>query len=334
MKSRAVPADQPQRWVVDPEFAYSILDGLSAQPKALSSRYFYDESGNRLFQSIMATPEYYLTDCELEIFRHQGDDIAGELLKCGPCEFIELGSGDGQKVGFLLDALHRRSSDWKFRPVDISDHSLELLAANLLPSRPWLQLDPIHGNYFDVLKSLRPGQARRVLMFLGSNLGNYGVRGSIEFLQLVRAAMVPGDAILIGLDLKKDPDVIRAAYNDASGHTREFNLNLLARINRELGGTFNPALFEHRPEYDPESGAARSYLVSRKAQSVFIGALHRHFEFAPGERIFMEVSQKYDEDIISQICTESGFEPGAAFYDKRGWFTDQVWHAVKPEPGL
>jgi hypothetical protein len=225
---------------VDPEFAYSILDGLSAQPKALSSRYFYDESGNRLFQSIMATPEYYLTDCELEIFRHQGDDIAGELLKCGPCEFIELGSGDGQKVGFLLDALHRRSSDWKFRPVDISDHSLELLAANLLPSRPWLQLDPIHGNYFDVLKSLRPGQARRVLMFLGSNLGNYGVRGSIEFLQLVRAAMVPGDAILIGLDLKKDPDVIRAAYNDASGHTT--STCWLASIVNSVGHSIQPFL--------------------------------------------------------------------------------------------
>lgn len=302
-----------------------MLEGLSEEEKFLSSRYFYDDRGDKLFQAIMASPEYYLTDCEFEIFRDKGPDIAGTLLKGGPCEFVELGSGDGQKVALLLDALHQQSGDWVFRPVDISNHSLELLAANLLPSRPWLKMEAIHGNYHDVLRGLTPGESRRVFMFLGSNLGNFGQQGSVDFLRVVRGAMAPGDALLIGLDLKKDPAVILAAYNDAAGHTRAFNLNLLERINRELGGNFDLGEFDHRPEYDPQSGAARSYLSSRKRQSVFIEALDRSFDFRAGERIFMEVSQKFDKQMIEDLCAEAGFVRDTAFYDSRNWFTDQVW---------
>lgn len=310
---------------VDVEFGQSVLDGLSSDPKELSSRYFYDDRGDRLFQKIMGSPEYYLTDCELEIFREQGTAIAREILTGGPCEVIELGSGDGQKTGYLLDALHQLSSDWSYRPVDISDHSLELLAANLLPGRPWFEPDAIHGNYMDVLRSLVPGETRRVFMFLGSNLGNFGVKGSVDFLKLIRSAMGPEDALLIGLDLKKDPEIIGAAYNDAGGYTRDFNLNLLERINRELGGEFDLKAFEHRPQYDPESGAARSYLVSTKNQVVNVKALGRDFGFAAGEPIFMEISQKFDTPMISQICSESGFVPDMAFFDSRAWFTDQIW---------
>lgn len=309
------------------EFAQSVAEGLSADEKWLSSRYFYDARGDELFQAIMASPEYYLTDCEFEILREQGDAIAAVLLEAGPCEFIELGSGDGQKVGHLLDALHRRADDWVYRPVDISANSLELLAANLSPSRPWLRLDPIAGDYHEVLEGFTPGEARRVFLFLGSNLGNFGEHGSIDFLREVRAAMAPGDALLIGLDLKKAPEIVLAAYNDAAGHTRDFNLNLLARINRELGADFDLGQFEHRPEYNPETGAARSFLVSRQQQSVNIAALGQTFDFAAGERIFMEVSQKYDAAMIKALCAQSGFQPGAAFYDRKGWFTDQVWLA-------
>lgn len=279
----------------------------------------------------MASPEYYLTNCEFEILREQSDAIARELLAGGPCEVVELGSGDGQKVGFLLDALHARSQDWTYRPVDISDNSLELLADNLTPSRPWLRMEPIHGTYHEVLESLQAGETRRVFMFLGSNLGNFGRHGSVDFLKLVRGAMAPGDALLIGLDLKKDPEVILAAYNDAAGHTRAFNLNLLARINRELNADFDLDAFDHRPEYDPESGAARSHLVSRRRQQVYVGALDHRFDFEAGERIHMEVSQKFDEAMISALCADAGFTPGAAFYDRRHWFTDQVWRPAQVE---
>ena len=265
----------------DPEFLESVLEGLSADPKFLSSRYFYDDKGDRLFQKIMASPEYYLTDCELEIFREQGTAIAREILKGGPCEIIELGSGDGQKVGYLLDALHQLSSDWIYRPADISSHSLELLAANLLPERPWLRLEPIHGNYMDLLESLEPGKVRRVFLFLGSNLGNFGVNGSIRFLRKIRDTMGPDDALVIGLDLKKEPEVILAAYNDASGHTRDFNLNLLERINKELGGDFDTDAFEHRPNYDPASGAAESFLVSTRSQGCEYCCTRTFFCFHP-----------------------------------------------------
>jgi L-histidine N-alpha-methyltransferase len=317
---RAPPASIP-----DPEFALNVLEGLSGEHKRLSSRYFYDDRGDRLFQAIMSSPEYYLTDCEFEILGGQGAAIADELLTGGPCEFVELGSGDGQKVGLLLDALHAQSADWAYRPVDISEHSLGLLKSNILPGRPWLQLDPIHGNYHDVLESLTPGETRRVFLFLGSNLGNFGVGGAQEFLRLVRSAMADDDALLIGLDLKKDPEVVLAAYDDAEGYTRDFNLNLLTRINRELDGDFDLEGFDHRPEYDPESGAARSYLVSRRRQRVHIEMLDESFQFEPGERIFMEISQKYDKEMIRRICEASGFVPDAAFFDRRGWFTDQVW---------
>lgn len=308
-----------------PDFARDVLEGLSADQKRLPSRYFYDERGDELFQAIMASPEYYLTDCEFEILEEQAGAIADDLLAGGPCEIVELGSGDGQKVGHLLDALHERSREWIYRPVDISENSLELLAKNLLPERPWLRMQPIAGNYHDVLDAMEAGETRRVFLFLGSNLGNFGSSGSIDFLKLVRAAMGPDDLLLIGLDLKKDPDVILSAYNDAAGHTRAFNLNLLARINRELGGDFDLDRFEHRPEYDPQTGAARSFLVSREQQSVHIRALDRRFDFEAGERIYMEISQKFDEDLIESMCAGAGFAVKHAFFDRRGWFTDQLW---------
>jgi L-histidine N-alpha-methyltransferase len=307
------------------EFAQHVRQGLSGCPKNLSSRYLYDERGDKLFQAIMASPEYYPTNCELEILREQGDKIAIALLRRKPREFVELGSGDGQKIGLLLDALHRHGPGWTYRPVDISDHSLELLEAHLLPSRPWLKLDSIHGNYHDVLARLAPGECRRVFVFLGSNLGNFGEAGSVEFLREVRSAMSEDDTLLIGLDLKKDPAVIRAAYDDSAGYTRAFNLNLLSRINRELGGEFDVRDFEHKPEYDPESGAARSYIASSKDQQVHVAALGETFAFEEGERIHVEISQKYDDAMINELCLQAGFEPREAFHDQRSWFTDQIW---------
>jgi dimethylhistidine N-methyltransferase len=309
----------------DAAFAQDVGEGLSLEQKTLSSRYFYDAEGDRLFQAIMASPEYYLTGSELEIFERQGGDIAAALLDGQACELIELGSGDGFKTSLLLDALHQRHQDWIYRPVDISDNSLDLLEQRLIPSRPWLDFQPIHGNYFDVLGAMKPNGIRRVFMFLGSNLGNFSNGRAVAFLKVIRSAMAPGDALLIGLDLKKDPEVIGAAYNDAAGHTRDFNLNLLYRINRELGGNFDLDAFEHCPEYDADTGAARSYLRSRKDQTVFIAALDRTVQFGPGETIFMEISQKYDQALINELTAASGFVVNMAFYDSRRYFTDQVW---------
>ncbi len=309
----------------DQTFAKHVLDGLSGPRKSLPSRYFYDARGDRLFQSIMSSPEYYLTGCELEIFETRGDELARALMTDRSCELIELGSGDGLKTSLLLDALHEHHQDWVYRPVDISDNSLNLLEQRLVPGRPWLDFQAIHANYMDLLREFKPGGVRRVFMFLGSNLGNYTSGQAISFLRLIRAAMAPGDAFLVGLDLKKDPDVIRAAYNDAAGYTRDFNLNLLARINRELGGDFKLESFEHVPDYDVASGTARSGLRSRVEQNIRVAALDRVFHFRKDETIHTEISQKYDQALIGELSSASGFVVSKAFVDSRNYFTDQIW---------
>jgi L-histidine N-alpha-methyltransferase len=255
----------------DRTFANHVLEGLSEQLKSLPSRYFYDARGDRLFQAIMASPEYYLTDCELEIFETLGDEIAQALMTDRPCELIELGSGDGLKTSLLLDDLHGHHQDWVYRPVDISDNSLELLEQRLLPDRPWLDFQAIHSNYMDLLKNFRPGGVRRVFLFLGSNL------------------------------------------------------NLLARINRELGGDFDLESFEHVPLYDPASGIAQSNLRSKVKQKVRVAVLDKDFHFHKGEDIHMEVSQKYDEQLIGELATASGFVVERSFVDSQNYFTDQVW---------
>lgn len=317
----------------DPEFSALVLEGLSATNKYLSSRYFYDAEGDRLFQAIMGSPEYYPTNCEQEIFEHQGLQIAKSLAAGGAFELEELGSGDGLKTQFLLDALHNINASFTYRPIDISANSLKLITDRLCANRPWLKMKAIHSDYMQHLQShqlTNPDSAgrRKVVMFLGSNLGNFQKPKAVELLSLIRGSMRDGDALLIGLDLQKEPAVIRAAYNDAGGHTRDFNMNLLHRMNRELGADFSTSNFKHAPEYDPETGAACSYLVSTRAQTVHINALQKSFEFAEGEKIFMEISQKYSTQQIEDLATESGFKVAESFFDSRGWFTDQIWVPV------
>ncbi|MGD8384061.1 MAG: L-histidine N(alpha)-methyltransferase [Lysobacterales bacterium] len=317
----------------DPQFAADVAAGLGAENKRLHSRYFYDADGDRLFQAIMASPEYYLTDCEYEIFSRQGDRIAQSLAAAGALELDELGSGDGHKTRLLLDALHRIEAEFTYRPIDISANSLRLLSRRLKKTRPWLRMKPIHADYMELLNSRElapspPGGPHRVTMFLGSNLGNFTQAEALRFLRMVRASMCRKDAFLIGLDLQKDPAVIRAAYDDAAGHTRAFNLNLLSRINRELGGNFVLSNFRHVPEYDAASGAARSFLVSLKPQDVHIAAVGRDFHFREGERIFTEISQKYSREQIAGLAADAGFRVGHEYYDSRHYFTDQVWYPV------
>jgi dimethylhistidine N-methyltransferase len=311
-------------------FADDVLQGLGAERKHLSSRFFYDVEGDRLFQAIMASPEYYLTDCEHEIFAQQGRQIAQSLAADGPFELSELGSGDGLKTQLLLDALYDINADFTYRPIDISANSLDLLSARLSNGRSWLKIDAIHGDYMQELNARQIQDSsstgpRKVIMFLGSNLGNYPLDKAVDFLRLIRGTMRVGDALLIGLDLQKDQAVIRAAYNDAGGRTRDFNLNLLRRINRDLGGDFDLAGFEHAPEYNEQTGAARSFLKSVKSQTVHIAALNREFHFAVGEKIFMEISQKYSRQQIDGLAGDAGFHIGGQYFDSRHYFTDQIW---------
>lgn len=306
-------------------FARDVQMGLSRSPKKLSSKYFYDQRGDELFQAIMRMPEYYLTDSEYAIFSGQAADIL-QTIGCEPFDLIELGAGDGYKTKLLLSHFLEQEVSFVYRPLDISRNVLDSLEADLRSEWPQLAVQPLNGDYFEMLGQLQGEQGRRkVVLFLGANIGNYTREEARQFLDDLRRQLDPGDLLLIGFDLKKDPDVILQAYNDPAGITAAFNLNLLQRINRELGANFDLEQFRHWETYQPISGAAKSYLVSKKEQSVTIRALQQTFHFAAWEAIDVELSLKYDPTEIATLAEETGFGLQRHFYDERHYFVDSLW---------
>lgn len=312
------------------QFAADVLEGLSARPKHLSSKYFYDDEGSRLFQEIMKLPEYYLTGCELEIFEQQADDIFAAFANgTNAFDLIELGAGDGTKTAVLVSHFLERRAEISYSPIDISQEALDALTAKFKSRFPTLRMDAKRGDYFDILKSVKNGGGRRkVLLFLGSNIGNFTLDQSVTFFRDLRAVMNPNDLLFIGFDLKKDPHVIVRAYDDPQGVTARFNLNLLARINRELGGSFDLEKWTHYAVYRPVQSAARSFLISREKQDVRIDALDRTFEFEQWEAVFMEISQKYDLAMIENLAAYSGFSVKQNFFDGRGYYCDSLWQTA------
>ena len=313
------------------QFATDVLDGLSSDPKQLSSKYFYDDEGSRLFQEIMKLPEYYLTRCELEIFEKQAEDIFAAFRNGGNAfDLIELGAGDGTKTAVLVSHFLERNADITYSPIDISQEALDALSDKFSEELPSLRMETRQGDYFQILKSLKNGNGRRkVLMFLGSNIGNFTREQSVSFFRDLRAVMSENDLLFIGFDLLKDPHVIVRAYDDEQGVTAKFNLNLLRRINRELGGNFDLDKWTHYAVYRPVQCAARSFLISREKQSVHIKALNRTFEFDQWEAVFMEISQKYTVSMIEEMAVESGFEVKQNFFDDRSYYCDSLWKLAK-----
>jgi len=309
------------------QFASDVLAGLSASPKHLSSKYFYDDEGTRLFQEIMKLPEYYLTGCEEEIFLRQSEAIFSSFADGGNSfELVELGAGDGTKTAILIDHFIKQKADISYSPIDISSEALGTLSDKFTSAFPGLSINARQGDYLSILGSLSGDLGtRKVLLFLGSNIGNFSRENSISFFRGIRDVMGPNDQLFIGFDLKKDPRVILRAYDDPAGITAAFNLNLLTRINSELGGTFDVSKFEHYAIYHPGEGSAMSYLVSRERQKVHIAALGRTFEFGEWEPVFTEISQKYDLSSIKEIAAESGFEVERNFFDSRRYYCDSLW---------
>jgi L-histidine Nalpha-methyltransferase len=311
-----------------PPFAADVLQGLSQQPKRLPSKYFYDAEGSRIFQAIMNMPEYYLTDCELEIFQQQQDAIL-QAIGWERFQVLELGPGDGAKTKVLLRHFLESGRDFRYRPIDISGSALEGLAASWRADLPQLEVAPLQGDYFRVLHELR-GQADvpKLVLLLGANIGNYDQHRAQQFLAAVAAELAPGDLLLVGFDLKKDPAIILKAYNDPTGITAAFNLNLLARINRELEGAFELEQFCHWQTYTPTTGETRSYLVSLSPQEVPIGALGRSFRFDAWEAIEVELSLKYSLPEIEGLASGSGYVPVEHFLDRRQYFVDSLWRVA------
>ncbi|NUN99750.1 MAG: L-histidine N(alpha)-methyltransferase [Saprospiraceae bacterium] len=309
-------------------FAEDVHKGLTATPKYLLSRYFYDAAGDQLFQKIMDLPEYYLTRCEVEIFQKHGEAIFRKLAH-GPFDLIELGAGDGLKTQILFGHLFHKNADFGYLPIDISGHALEQLEETLRKEWPQLSVTPVEGEYFSALQAIdRLSDRQKLVLFLGSNIGNMNQDQGADFLRQLRRQMHPGDGLLVGFDLKKDPDTVLAAYHDAQGVTREFNLNLLRRINRELGADFNLSAFRHCPVYNPLTGDMKSYLVSEKQQTVRIEALELEIPFRKWEAVDMELSKKYDQNEIAWLAEYAGFTIEDWFFDDKEYFTDVLFRVV------
>ena len=308
-------------------FAEDVLKGLSSTPKFLSSKYFYDDEGSRLFQQIMNLPEYYLTRSEYEIFSTGQKEIYEAFVKnFAEFDLIELGAGDGTKTAVLIECFLKQSVNFTYSPVDISQEAVDLLTEKFRSKFPELKISAKTGDYFRILETLKSESARpKILMFLGSNIGNFGAQQSVEFFKSLRGVMNSGDLLFVGFDLQKNPRVILAAYDDAQGVTAKFNLNLLRRINRELGANFDLEKFSHYATYHPIEGAARSFLISLKKQHVFIELLNQTFSFKAFEPVFMEISQKYNVEMIENLATTCGFEVAHNFFDSRKYFVDSLW---------
>ena len=308
---------------MDSTFAIDVKKGLESDPKFLSSKYFYDSVGDELFIKIMQLPEYYLTDCELEIFNKQSDKIIEAFkIQNQSFEIYELGAGDGTKTIELLKEI--RHKNFRFIPIDISSNALNTLSEKLKGVLPELKIDARQGEYFEILNSLK-GTEKKIILFLGSNIGNLNDNEARSFICNIASKMNNGDMFFLGVDLKKSKDIIMPAYNDDKGITSDFNLNLLERINRELGGTFDIKNFSHQPEYDEEEGVAYSYLQSEKDQVVYVDELDKSFGFKKGEKIHTEISRKYDEQILQKIITGSGLKLNKLFYDSRKYFCNALF---------
>jgi len=293
-------------------FADDVRAGLTALPKTLPSRYFYDQLGSAIFEAITLLPEYYLTRAETEILTAHADEIIADAQ---PSRLIELGSGSAQKTRYLIEAGLRRQRNLDYSAIDISQTVLAATAKALRAQYAGLTVNSYQGEYYGGLRALaqansRPGETghRALALFLGSNIGNFDPPEALRLLRAIRDVLEPGDALLLGADLKKNRATLEAAYDDAIGLTGAFNLNILARINRELRGRFKVRSFRHRAVYNEEHGRVEMHLVSTTDQVVAIDALPLHVSFSQGESIHTESSYKFSRDDVERLARNAGFE--------------------------
>jgi L-histidine N-alpha-methyltransferase len=303
--------------------AEDVRKGLAAQPKRFLPKYFYDELGSQLFEAICLLPEYYLTRAENEILQRFADEIVCSVK--GRKTLVEMGSGSASKTRMIIEALLREQPDLLFMPVDISATALESGSRILLQSYPRLRIEAYAADYFAGLAELgKDTRARTLALFLGSNISNFDAEEALRFLRALRAVLRPGDALLLGADLKKEKSIIEAAYNDALGVTSAFNLNVLARINRELGGEFDLRAFKHQASYNEAAGRVEIYIESLRSQSVRIANLHLEVHFSSGELIHTENSYKYDLADIARLAANTGFICARTWTDSRERFSSNL----------
>ena len=307
-------------------FLNDVDKGLSNTPKYLLSKYFYDKKGDALFVDIMNMPEYYLTRAEFDIFKNQTQNII-EALQLNTntfFELIELGAGDGTKTKELLKVLDTEKYNFNYVPIDISQNALDQLKQSIDKELPNVKTTTKQGDYFNVLADLKQSENPKIILFLGSNLGNLSDAQAEDFLSKLSDSLRPNDKVLLGLDLIKSRDIVLPAYNDSQGITKRFNLNLLDRINNELGADFDINNFIHQPEYTEKEGIARSYIVSTVNQNVTIKSLNKTFHFMEGERVHTETSRKYNDTILNSYLKHTKLQLIDKLMDSNNHFADYI----------
>lgn len=299
--------------------------GLTAEPKWLPSWLFYDDAGTALFEQITRLPEYYLTRAELALFEAHAREIA---RRAGPVSaVVELGVGSATKTQVLLEAILRHSPAAAFVPVDVSPAALALTFETLRPRFPALTISPIQGEFHTALEQVAASPGPKLVLFIGSSVGNFHPEESVELLGAWRRVMSSGDALLLGTDLRKDGAVLVPAYDDAQGVTARFNKNLLRRINRELGGRFDLDAFHHRAVWNESASRMEMYLESARAQAVRVEALELEVTFRAGERIHTENSYKYTQGMVDEILRRAGFAREVTWTDPQALFAEHLARA-------
>jgi L-histidine Nalpha-methyltransferase len=305
--------------------AEEVMRGLSARPRRLPPKLFYDAEGSHLFEQITKTPEYYPTRTERAILQQYAGEVIRQAGEAGNnLTLVELGAGSASKTQVLIEALLRQQFRAEFYPVDVSSSALQGALTTLNGHFPRLRVSPIVADYTHRIPDLNALPGRKLVLFIGSTIGNFEPDEALDFLKNVRRSLQRGDALLIGFDLIKDPDILHAAYNDAAGVTAAFNKNVLARINRELGGLFDPDAFAHVAFWNRRKSRIEMHLESRHEQMVWVRDLGRSFRFDRGERIHTENSYKFNARSIARLLSRSGFKLEKSWTDDKGWFCEAL----------
>jgi L-histidine Nalpha-methyltransferase len=298
--------------------ARAALRGLTAQQRTLPPWLFYDAAGSALFERITELPEYYLTRTERAIFAAHADAIIASAAGGETLSIAELGAGTAAKTGLLLEAAVRMQSSVGYRPVDVSPTALEMAKRHLETKLSGVLVEPQLADYTREPVLLDTAAARRLVIYIGSSIGNFSPEDAVRVLRTVREQLLPGDTLLLGTDLVKDEPTLLAAYDDAAGITAEFNRNILHRLNRELGADFDLARFNHQAIWNAAESRMEMHLVSNGQQRVTIGEVELYF--TAGETIHTENSYKFTQKSIVWLLKQSGFTLGPQWVDEREWF--------------
>jgi dimethylhistidine N-methyltransferase len=318
MTTTALPLNGQQ--ISDPT-ASAVSEGLTSRPKWLPSWLFYDAEGSRLFDQITELPEYYLTRTERSILAAHAGEIIAQAAGPDALRIVELGAGSADKTRLLLSAAVDRQDTVCYEPVDVSVSALEAARDRIEQEIPGVLVSPrvqdyTHGIHLD---APTPGQ-RRLVLYIGSSIGNFDPEEAQRLLENVQAALAPGDSLLLGVDLVKERNILLAAYDDAAGVTAAFNRNVLVRLNRELGANFDPEAFAHRAVWNRFRSRIEMHLANLLPQTVQIPALDLRIDFTAGETIHTESSYKYRPGQAEELLTDAGFTPTTTWTDENKWF--------------